>query len=107
VLSKLGHGESDGVIQKRLILWAVPFVLLSARRALVVSDSHESEEYEVKTYFIEKEFAAFVVGSAGQVKLSWLALSGDLLHKNDSEELEHLLDEFFRKRGLRAFRLQA
>ncbi len=59
---------------------------------------------EVKTFFSQKEFAAFVAGTAGQVKLIWLALSGDLLNETDSAELQHLLDEFFRKRGHRSFR---
>jgi hypothetical protein len=58
-------------------------------------------------YFSEREFAAFVAGMTGQVKLTWLALSGDLLNEKDSAELEHLLDEFFRKRGHRSFRKHA
>jgi hypothetical protein len=55
-------------------------------------------------YFSEGEFAAFVAGMTGQVKLTWLALSGDLLNEKDSSELEHLLDQLFRKRGHRSFR---
>ena len=58
----------------------------------------------MKPYFSEKEFAAFVAGMSGQVKLIWLALSGDLLNEEDSAELEHLLDGFFRKREHRSFR---
>jgi hypothetical protein len=58
----------------------------------------------MKTYFSQREFAAFVAGTRGQVRLTWLALSGDLLNDKDSAELERLLDEFFRKRGHRSFR---
>jgi len=58
-------------------------------------------------YFSQKEFAGFVAGTAGQVKLTWLALSGNLLNERDAAELERLLDEFFRKRGLRSFRKHA
>jgi hypothetical protein len=55
-------------------------------------------------YFSEREFAAFAAGMTGQVKLTWLALSGDLLNEKDSAELERLLDQFFRKRGHHSFR---
>jgi hypothetical protein len=55
-------------------------------------------------YFSEREFAAFVAGMTGQVKLTWLALSGDLLKEKDAAELETLLDKFLRKRGHRSFR---
>ena len=58
-------------------------------------------------YFSEKEFAAFVAGSTGQVKLTWLALSRDLLNEQDAAELERLLGEFFRKRGHHSFRKHA
>lgn len=65
------------------------------------------EESGVKPYFSQKEFAAFVAGSTGQVRLTWLALSGDLLSEKDAAELERLLDEFFRGRGHRSFRKHA
>lgn len=58
-------------------------------------------------YFSEREFAAFLAGMTGQVKLTWLALSGDLLDEKDATELERLFDEFFRKRGHRSFRQHA
>jgi len=58
----------------------------------------------MKPYFSQKEFAAFVAGVGGQVRLTWLAISGDLLSEKDSAQLEHLLDEFFRQRGHRSFR---
>jgi hypothetical protein len=58
-------------------------------------------------YFSEREFAAFVAGMTGQVKLTWLALSGDLLNEKDASELERLIDEFFRQRGDRSFRKHA
>ncbi len=58
-------------------------------------------------YFSQKEFAAFVARSTGQIKLTWLALSGDLLNEKDATELERMLDEFFRKRGHRSFRKHA
>lgn len=58
----------------------------------------------MKPNFSEREFAAFVAGMSRQVKLTWLALSGDLLNGKDSTKLEHLLDEFFRKREHRSFR---
>jgi hypothetical protein len=58
----------------------------------------------VRPYFSQKEFAAFVAGTSGQVKLTWLAISGDLLNEKDASELERLLDEFFRKRRHRSFR---
>jgi len=58
----------------------------------------------VRPYFSQKEFAAFVVGTSGRVKLTWLSISGDLLNERDAAELERLLDEFFRKRGHRSFR---
>jgi len=61
----------------------------------------------VKPYFSEKEFAAFAAGTSGQIKLTWLALSGDLLNEKDSAELEHLLKELFRKHGHRSFRKHA
>jgi len=61
----------------------------------------------VKPYFSQKEFAAFVAGNSGQVRLTWLALSGDLLNEKDAAELERLLDDFFRKRGHRSFRKHA
>lgn len=61
----------------------------------------------MKPYFSEKEFAAFVARMSGQVKLTWLAFSGDLLNEEDSAELEHLLAEFFRRRGHRSFRKHA
>ena len=61
----------------------------------------------MKPYFSEKEFAAFVAGMSGQVKLTWLALSGDLLNEEDSTALERLLDEFFPKRDHRSFRKHA
>ena len=61
----------------------------------------------MKPYFSQKDFAAFVAGTSGQTKLTWLALSGDLLNEEDSAELEHLLDEFFRKREHRSFRKHA
>ena len=61
----------------------------------------------MKPYFSEREFEAFVAGMSRQVKLTWLALSGDLLDEKDSAELKHLLDEFFRKRGHRSFRRHA
>ena len=57
----------------------------------------------MKPYFSQKEFAAFVAGTSGQVKLTWLALSGDVLNEKDVTELERLLDEFFRQRGHRSF----
>ena len=57
----------------------------------------------MRPYFSQKEFAAFVAGTSGQVKLTWLAISGDLLNEKDAAELERLLDEFFRKRGHRSF----
>jgi hypothetical protein len=58
----------------------------------------------VRPYFSQKEFTAFVAGTSGQVKLTWLAISGDLLNERDAAELERLLNEFFRKRGHRSFR---
>ncbi len=61
----------------------------------------------MKPYFSENEFAAFVAGMSGQVKLTWLALSGDALNQEDSAALARLLDEFFRKRGHRSFRKHA
>jgi hypothetical protein len=61
----------------------------------------------VKPYFSEREFAASVAGMSGQVRLIWLALSGDLLNEQDSAELERVLDQFFRKRGHRSFRKHA
>jgi hypothetical protein len=64
----------------------------------------EKVEVRVQTYFSQKEFAGFVAGTTGQVKLTWLALSGNLLNEKDAAELERLLDEFFRKRGHRSFR---
>ena len=79
----------------------VLLVLLNARRAMVWSDLYGEK---VKPYFSQKEFAAFVAGTSGQVKLTWVALSGDLLNEKEAAELERLLDEFFRKRGHRSFR---
>ena len=58
-------------------------------------------------YFSEREFAAFVAGMTGQVKLTWLALSGDLFNEKDAAELERLLDQFFRNRGHCSFRKHA
>jgi len=58
----------------------------------------------VKPYFSQKEFAAFVAGTSGQTKLTWLALSGDVLNERDAAELGGVFDEFFHKRGHRSFR---
>ena len=55
-------------------------------------------------YFSLKEFVAFVVEATGQVKLRWLALSGDVLNDEDSAELQRTLEEFFRKRKHPSFR---
>jgi len=55
-------------------------------------------------YFSMKEFKAFVVEAAGQVKLRWLGLSGDVLNDTDSAELQRLLEEFFHQRKHRSLR---
>lgn len=49
------------------------------------------------TYFSQKEFHAFVAAIVGHVTCGWLALSGRVLAKEQSRELEQLLDEFFRR----------
>lgn len=41
------------------------------------------------------------------MKFSWLALAGDMLGENDCAELEGLLDDFFRARGIRAYARKA
>ena len=55
-------------------------------------------------YFSQKEFSAFVAATAGQAKLSWLALSGHVLSDKESAELEKLLEDFFRAREHRSFK---
>jgi hypothetical protein len=55
-------------------------------------------------YFSMKEFTAFVVETAGQAKLRWLALSGSVLNETDSAELQRILEEFFRQRNHHSFR---
>jgi siderophore synthetase component len=55
-------------------------------------------------YFSMKEFMAFAVEVTGQVKLRWLALSGEVLNETDSAELQRILEEFFRKRNHHSFR---
>ena len=55
-------------------------------------------------YFSMKEFKAFVVEATGQVKLRWLALSGDVLNDEDSAELQGILEEFFRQQDHSSFR---
>ena len=54
-------------------------------------------------YFSMKEFEAFVVDATAQVKLRWLALSGDVLNDDDSAELQRILEEFFRQRNHSSF----
>jgi hypothetical protein len=58
-------------------------------------------------YFSLKEFVAFVVEATGQVKLRWLALSGEVLSDEDSAELQRTLEEFFLKRNHCSFRKHA
>jgi hypothetical protein len=54
-------------------------------------------------YFSIKEFKAFVVEATGQVRLRWLALSGEVLNDDDSAELQRILAEFFRHRNHSSF----
>ena len=59
------------------------------------------------SYFSQREYAAFLATLTGQAKISWLALSGKTLSEQETRELEALLDEFFRKRNHRSFKLHA
>jgi hypothetical protein len=58
----------------------------------------------VRPYFSQKESQAFVAGIASQMKLSWLALSGEVLSDKDSAELQQVLEQFFRSKGHHSFR---
>ncbi len=55
-------------------------------------------------YFAEKDFASFIAGEVGRLRLGWLALAGGMLDENDRAELERLLDDFFRARPHRSLR---
>lgn len=55
-------------------------------------------------YFSMKEFMAFIVATTGQVKLRWLALSGEVLNDADSADLQQRLEEFFCERNHSSFR---
>jgi len=48
--------------------------------------------------FSKKEFFSFVTASTDKIKVSWLAISGDLLTAEESAELSALLTGFFSKR---------
>jgi hypothetical protein len=55
--------------------------------------------------FSKKEFFSFVTASTDKIKVSWLAMSGELLTAEESAELSALLTGFFSKR--RASRMLA
>ncbi len=49
---------------------------------------------ELPMKFSKKEFFSFVTASADKMKVSWLAISGDLLTAEESAELSALLTNF-------------
>jgi hypothetical protein len=55
-------------------------------------------------YFSQREFRAFISGTVCRVKLSWLALAGEILSGKDTQELSILIEKFLRERGHRSFR---
>ena len=57
-------------------------------------------------YFSQQEFAAFIAATTGQAKVSWLALSGQVMNEKESTDLKKLLEDFFRGREHRSFRQQ-
>ena len=59
---------------------------------------------QVSAYFSQQEFQAFIAFIASHVALQWLALSGQPLNQQQRNELELLLNQFFRKTGNRSFR---
>jgi len=48
--------------------------------------------------FSKKELFSFVTASTDKIKVSWLAISGELLTAEESAELSALLTDFFNKR---------
>lgn len=58
----------------------------------------------MKTYFSQKEYAAFITASADHVALQWLALGGLSLTRQQRNELEQLLAKFFLATGHRSFK---
>ena len=52
----------------------------------------------VNMIFSRKDFHSFVTAVSDRARVLWLALSGDPLSAEESEELEELLTEFFSKR---------
>jgi len=54
-------------------------------------------------YFSQREYRTFLAVVIGQAKVRWLALSGKPLGEPEANELEQLIDQFFRKVGHRSF----
>jgi hypothetical protein len=57
----------------------------------------------MQSYFSQQEFVTFSSAVTRQIKLGWLALSGDLLNGKDAAELEKTIANFLRSRGHRSF----
>jgi len=57
----------------------------------------------MQSYFSQREFEATVAAAASQVKLKWLALSGDLTNEEDSSKLEKMIANFLQTRKHRSF----
>jgi len=54
-------------------------------------------------YFSQREYRTFLAEVIGQAKVRWLALSGKPLGEPEANELEQLIDQFFRNVGHRSF----